>query len=236
MTDNETTRNIFSEDGRLLHAEFANKSVGEAGTIAGLICTDGVIILGINPTKSKTIEKLFKINDETHVIVSGIFSDALRLIKFARLESYNILHATGKLPKLSVLCDCIAMEKQKYTQMDGSRPFGVSFIYCGYEDGEYVLYSTEPSGTVNRWKGCSFGMDSDCINSGLRNVIGQEKFNLEDGIVKLLTVVEEAREWNDEIVERMEILLFTKNEAKILSSDDIRRVVKIVEDKKALKA
>lgn len=232
---NETTKNIFSEDGRLLHAEYANKNVGEAGTIAGLVCTDGVIILGINPSKSETIEKLFKVNDEVHVVVSGIFSDALRLIKFARLESYNILEETGRLPRLSVLCDCVAMEKQKYTQRASSRPFGVSIIYCGYEDGEYVIYSTEPSGTVNRWKACSFGVDSDCINTGLRNIVDEEKVNLDDGIAKLLTVIEEAREWSEEIADRMEILLYTKKEARIMKSNEIREIVKLVDENKKMK-
>lgn len=231
MPENHTTKNVFSEEGRLLHAEFANKNVSEAGTIAGMVCTDGVLIIGINQTKSKTIEKLFQINDEVHVAVSGIFSDALRLIKYARLKSYNLREQIGQDPKLSVLCDYIGKEKQRYTQIDNGRPFGVSFLCCGYEDGNYVLYSTEPSGTVGRWRAKCFGMDSDSVNSGLRNIITEgEKLDLNDGLIALLSLIKKAREFVDDISLKLEILLYSKNDCRMLDASEIKEFIKKVEE------
>lgn len=233
MAEKQTTSNIFSSEGRLLHAELAFKNVGQAGTIAGLVCTDGVVFICVNHTKSLTLEKIYKINDETYACVAGIFSDALRLIKYARLESANIYETTGSTPKISVLCDRIAQEKQKYTQIDSARPFGVAFLYSGYEDGNYVMYSTDPSGTVNRWNASSFGIDSDKINGELRNSFYEvEKSNTEQGIINLMKAIGRAREWSSDIAERMEVLIYSKQETKTLKVEEIKDLLQKVEEEK----
>lgn len=232
MSEQQTTRNTFTEDGRLLQAEFAIKNVSEAGTIAGMVCTDGVILLGINLTPSATIEKVYQINEKTYSVVSGIFSDALRLIKFARLECANARETTGLYPKVSILCDKISMEKQSYTQMAGARPFGVSFLFSGYENGEYVLYSTDPSGTVNRWRACCFGLDSDAINGGLRNDLPEAEYTVEEGILNLLRIMGKAKEWGNDTAERMEVLLFSEGGARMMKIDEIKNIIKLVEDER----
>lgn len=40
---------------------------------------------------------------------------------------------------------------QKYTQSNGRRPFGLSALLIGYDDGPH-LYQTDPSGTYHEWK------------------------------------------------------------------------------------
>lgn len=232
MNGQQISRNTFTDDGRLLQAEFAIKNVSEAGTIAGLVCTNGVILLGINPTKSTTVEKIYRINENTFSAVSGIFGDALRLIKFSRLESANIKETIGVCPKISVLCDSIAREKQKYTQMVKARPFGVSFLFSGYEDGEYVLYSTDPSGTINRWKACCFGMDSDSINGGLRNDLPDGEMSLETGLVNLLKIVGKAKEWSSDSAEKMEILLFSEHGPKMMDVEEIKAIIQSIEEER----
>lgn len=229
MSDQQTSSNTFTEDGRLLQAEYAIKSVSKAGTIVGLACKDGVILIGINPTESTSIEKIYKLNNTIHCVVSGIFSDALRLIKFARLASANIHEIIDQDPSISVLCDAIAEEKQKYTQKAGSRPFGVSFLYCGYEDDSYALYSTDPSGTVNRWKAWSFGCDEDAINSGLRNELPEAPMSLDDSVVALLRIIGKARENPPNVSKKMEVLLYKKDHAKILKAEEIEQILHKVE-------
>lgn len=49
----------------------------------------------------------------------------------------------------------IALLKQKYTQSNGRRPFGISAIIAGFDpDGSPRLFQTEPSGTFYEWKVC----------------------------------------------------------------------------------
>lgn len=233
MNGKQTHGNVFTEEGRLTQAEFAIKNVNEAGTIIGIVCTNGVILVGVNPQKSRSIEKIYKVSDRVHVAVSGVFSDALRLLKYARLESVKIKEELGKYPRLSVLCDNIAMEKQYYTQVAGARPFGVSFLYAGYENDEYVLYSTDPSGTVNKWKACSFGMDSDAINSCLRSEADNMECNLEDGLYKILKMYAKAKEWNSDLSERLEIHILGDKENRLLKLEEIKSLVSKIEAEKA---
>lgn len=229
MADKQSTGNTFNEEGRLLQAEFAIKSVSNAGTIIGLVCTNGVALVGINKVKSSSIEKIYQIHDKAYVAVSGIFSDALRLVKYSRIKSANIKEEIGKYPRLSVLCDLISSEKQNYTQMVGARPFGVSFLYSGYENDEYVLYSTDPSGTTNRWKACCFGMDSDLLNSSFRKELGENDCNLEEGIEKILKIYGKAKEWSNDLSERLEILAFKEEGAKLFKSEEVEELVSKVE-------
>ena len=52
------------------------------------------------------------------------------------------------------LCDL----KQGYTQHGGLRPFGVSFIYAGYDTQRgFQLYQSNPSGNYGGWKATSVG-------------------------------------------------------------------------------
>lgn len=46
--------------------------------------------------------------------------------------------------------------KQKYTQSNGRRPFGISCLVAGFDfDGVPHLYQTEPSGIYYEWKVCA---------------------------------------------------------------------------------
>ena len=52
--------------------------------------------------------------------------------------------------------------KQKYTQSNGRRPFGISCLLAGFDyDGVPHLYQTEPSGIYYEWKVHVF---SACFN------------------------------------------------------------------------
>lgn len=224
MVDQQVQTNAFSEEGRLLQAEYAIKGVKEAGTIIGLVCTNGVILLGINPTKASSLEKIYQINKNSFVAVSGIFSDALRLIKFARLESCTIKEKIGFIPKVSVLTELMSAEMQYYTQIVSARPFGVCLLYSGYEEDEYVLYSTDPSGTVNRWKAICYGSDDESINSLLRNEIKDTEISVDQGLHILFKIILKAREWNKNFYENIEVLVHNHEGPKILSVSELKEL------------
>ena len=43
--------------------------------------------------------------------------------------------------------------KQRYTQSNGRRPFGISCLLAGFDfDGTPHLFQTDPSGTYHEWK------------------------------------------------------------------------------------
>ena len=59
----------------------------------------------------------------------------------------------------------IAFKKQEYTQRAGVRPFGLSCIIAGFDEGgsEPKLFLTDPSGQVTRWKAGAIGKNSDKV-------------------------------------------------------------------------
>ncbi|KAM0679704.1 hypothetical protein GINT2_001960 [Glugoides intestinalis] len=234
MAEKQTTGNTFTEEGRLSQVEFAIKSVGEAGTTIGIACTNGVVLIGVNSVKSTSTEKIYKVNENTHVAVSGIFSDALRLLKYARVTSAEVEEEIGKCLKPSVLCELVSQVKQEFTQMASSRPYGVAFLYTGYENDEYVLFSTDPSGTINKWRACSFGMDAEAINSCLRNEIKENECTVDEGLNLLLKVYGKAKEWTPDLKERLEILKFTHEGSKMLEMEEISKLIEKIEAEKEL--
>jgi 20S proteasome subunit alpha 3 len=50
--------------------------------------------------------------------------------------------------------------KQAYTQYGGLRPFGVAFLFAGYDKIHgYQLYQSDPSGNYSGWKATVIGID-----------------------------------------------------------------------------
>ncbi|ORD94647.1 PSA3 [Enterospora canceri] len=223
--ENKVTSNTFTDEGRLLQTEYAIKNVSNAGTVMGLVCTDGVILFGLNSEKSSTKEKIYKLGDNTYCAVAGLFGDANRLVQFGRITSIDLESILGEEPKTQILCKQIGSKKQKYTHLTGTRPFGVSFLYAGYDDGEYVLYSTDPSGTVNRWNAWSIGSDEDAINKNMRNDY-KEMVSMEEGVKWLLAEFIKSRECSMSMAERVELLFYSKNKKQFLSTDRITEIFK----------
>lgn len=69
---------------------------------------------------------------------------------------------------------------QEFTQYNGARPFGVSFIFAQMDE-EPILYSIDPAGSINRWKGKSFGKKEDAINSALQGISNKDLI-MEEGL------------------------------------------------------
>ena len=85
-------------------------------------------------------------------------ADANILINYARQAAQQyLLTYNAEIPCEQLvrrLCDL----KQGYTQHGGLRPFGVSFIYAGYDSQRaFQLYQSNPSGNYGGWKATSVG-------------------------------------------------------------------------------
>lgn len=58
---------------------------------------------------------------------------------------------------------------RSYTQYGGLRPFGVSFLFAGYDPVyQFQLYATDPSGNYSGWKASCIGANSGTAQSLLR--------------------------------------------------------------------
>merc|ERR1712063_180763 len=70
----------------------------------------------------------------------------------------------------------IAGLKQRYTQSNGRRPFGISCLIAGFDyDGTPHLFQTDPSGTYHEWKANATGRNAKTVREFL-----EKNYSLED--------------------------------------------------------
>jgi len=171
--DSRTT--IFSPEGRLYQVEYALEAISHAGTALGILANDGIVLAAERKVTSKLLEqdtsaeKLYTLNDNMICAVAGMTADANILINYARqaaqkyLLTYNADIPCEQLVRR--LCDL----KQGYTQHGGLRPFGVSFIYAGWDpQRQFQLYQSNPSGNYGGWKATSVGANNASAQSLLK--------------------------------------------------------------------
>lgn len=66
--------------------------------------------------------------------------------------------------------------KQAYTQYGGLRPFGVAFLFAGYDEAHgFQLYQSDPSGNYSGWKATVIGANNQAGKSLLKADYGSYK-------------------------------------------------------------
>lgn len=133
--------------------------------------------------------------------VAGMVSDANILINFARQEAQKYLRVYNTDIPCEQLVRRLCDLKQGYTQHGGLRPFGVSFIYAGYdEQRQFQLYQSNPSGNYGGWKATSVGANNASAQSLLKQDYKEEmKLKEACGLaVKVLSKTMDAQKLSSE--------------------------------------
>lgn len=222
MISSDSKTNTFTDEGRILQVEFAIKNVSKAPTMIGYTCNDGIILLGMKNSPTTKKEKIYKISKNIYCAIAGIFSDAIQLVGYARVRSEGYReYYEDEIPVRSV-ANAVGVLKQGFTIGGGLRPFGVSLLYAGINDG-YELFSTDPSGAVIKWKGVCFGEMEDQINSALKDL--QENLSLEEATREILKILAKVKELGENKIELLEIMHFTKEKKRFLSHEEIKAML-----------
>jgi len=171
--DSRTT--IFSPEGRLYQVEYALEAISHAGTALGILAKDGIVLAAERKVTSKLLEqdtsaeKLYILNDNMICAVAGMNADANILINYARQAAQRYLLTYNEDIPCEQLVRRLCDLKQGYTQHGGLRPFGVSFIYAGYDPlRQFQLYQSNPSGNYGGWKATSVGANNASAQSLLK--------------------------------------------------------------------
>lgn len=105
----------------------------------------------------------------------------------------------------------IAKLKQRYTQSNGRRPFGISCLIGGFDmDGTPHLWQTEPSGICYEWKANATGRGAKSVKEFLEKNYDNEDLSQEDNAVKL--AVKALMEVVQGGKKNLEIAVMRKNE------------------------
>lgn len=188
---------MFSPKGRLYQVEYASKIV-EQGTLGlGMVYDNGVLLAADKHITSElvlpeSIEKLFKVDEHIGALSSGLVGDARRLIKIARQKAQeNIALYEEKIPVLTLARE-VSSIKQVFTQYAGIRPFGVSLIIAGVDDGGRRLFETEPSGALAEYKAVAIGSGKKKAMQIMEKKY-REKMSRDDAVLLALEIIKQAQ-------------------------------------------
>jgi len=171
--DSRTT--IFSPEGRLYQVEYAMEAIQHAGAAIGILSTQGIVLAAEKKLTSKLLEpsisseKMYKLDDHIACAVAGITADANILINYARNSSQKYTYSYQEPIPVEQLVQQVCDLKHGYTQYGGLRPFGVSFLYAGWDNHYgFQLYQSDPSGNYGGWKATAIGAHNQDAQSILR--------------------------------------------------------------------
>jgi 20S proteasome subunit alpha 3 len=118
---------------------------------------------------AKTSEKTYPLAQHAACNVAGLTADANILIDQARLRAGRYQYQYQEPIPMEQLVEYVCNYKQFYTQRGGLRPFGVAFLFAGYDEHHgFQLYQSDPSGNYSGWKATVIGSNNQAGKSILK--------------------------------------------------------------------
>ncbi|CAK8684823.1 proteasome subunit alpha type-7-like [Clavelina lepadiformis] len=232
---------VFSPDGHLFQVEYAQEAVKKGSTAVGVRGKD-IVVLGVEKKsvaklqEERTVRKICSFDDHVCMAFAGLTADARVLINRARMECQSHRLTVEDPVTVEYITRYIATVKQRYTQSNGKRPFGLSALIVGFDyDGTPHLYQTDPSGTYHAWKANAIGRSAKTVREFLEEkynseVAGSDEETIKLTIKALLEVVQSGSK-------SMEIAVMRRNQPlEMLDSDKIDAYVTEIEKQKAAEA
>lgn len=185
--------------------------------------------------KPKNSEKLYTIDDHIACAVAGLTADANVLVDYLRRVAASHRVQYGEAISMEDLIKRVCDLKQGYTQFGGQRPFGVSFLYAGYDaHNGFQLYRSDPSGNYGGWKATAIGANNQAASSLLKTEYAED---LElDALLELsVKVLTKTMDTTTPTADKMEftVIRSTPEGALVQETIEESRVQKILDDIKA---
>jgi len=229
---------VFSPDGHLFQVEYAQEAV-KKGSTAVVVRGANVVVLGVEKKavaklqEDRTVRKICQLDDHVLMAFAGLTADARVLIKQSRVECQSHKLTVEDPVTLEYITRYIASLKQRYTQSNGRRPFGISCLITGFDlqDKTPRLYQTDPSGTYHEWKANAIGRNAKTVreflekNYSVENV-ATEELTIKLAIKALLEVVQSGGK-------NLEVAVMREgSKLQMMQVSEIERIVKLVEKEK----
>ncbi|CAL5373946.1 unnamed protein product [Camellia sinensis] len=172
---------------------------------------------------STSTEKMYKIDDHVACAVAGIMSDANILINTAQVQAQRYTHAYQEPMPVEQLVQSLCDTKQGYTQFGGLLPFGVSFLFVGW-DKNYGFHPcmSDPSGNYGGWKATAIGVNSQAAQSMLKqdykdDITREEAVQL---VLKVLSKTMDNTSLTSDKLELIEVFLSSREVKYQVSSPE----------------
>ncbi|MFH0815977.1 MAG: archaeal proteasome endopeptidase complex subunit alpha [Methanobacteriota archaeon] len=221
---------VFSPDGRLFQVEYARVAVGRGTTTVGVKFKDGVVLMADKKVssrlvESKSIEKIFQIDEHIGCATSGLVADARVLVDFSRVVSQVNKVTYGEKIFVDTLVKRICDYKQNYTQYGGVRPFGTALLVGGVDEAGVHLFETDPSGALLSYKAGGIGSGRAAIMEVFES---QYKDDMTQDEAVKLGLVGLKKASDDKMEETSVEVCLIKGDEKFrrLDADEIKKYVK----------
>eukprot|EP00294_Goniomonas_avonlea_P006980 CAMPEP_0114542494 /NCGR_PEP_ID=MMETSP0114-20121206/1865_1 /TAXON_ID=31324 /ORGANISM="Goniomonas sp, Strain m" /LENGTH=247 /DNA_ID=CAMNT_0001726795 /DNA_START=11 /DNA_END=754 /DNA_ORIENTATION=- len=217
--DSRTT--IFSPEGRLYQVEYAMEAISHAGICVGILAADGIVLGAEKKITSKllemnTSEKMYKVDDHLATGVAGITADANILINYARLAAQQYQLTYHEPMPVEQLVQNVCDRKQGYTQFGGLRPFGVSFLWAGWDKHfGFQLFQSDPSGNYGGWKATAIGSNNQAAQSILKQEYKNE-ITLQEALKLSMKVLSKSMDSTTLSSEKLEFVTVSRPENKVV--------------------
>jgi len=226
---------VFSPDGHLFQVEYAQEAVKKGSTAVG-VRGENVVVLAVEKKsvaklqEERTVRKICLLDDHVVMAFAGLTADARILIDRARVECQSHKLTVEDAVTLEYITRYIAQLKQKYTQSNGRRPFGISALIAGFdEDGTPRLFQTDPSGVYHEWKANATGRSGKTVREYL------EKNYKADDMVKDEAVIKLAIKALLEVVQgkNLEVAVMRRGvKLEILGEEELTKYITTIEKEK----
>ncbi|KAF2224751.1 proteasome component Y7 [Elsinoe ampelina] len=227
----------FSPSGKLVQIEYALNAVNQGVTSLGIKATNGIVLATEKKSSTPLIDassssKISLITPNIGMVYSGMGPDYRVLVDKARKVSHTgYKRIYNEYPPTRILVQDVARVMQEATQSGGVRPYGVSLLVAGWDDGIEPegategltedekkarakgktggirkggpsLYQVDPSGSYFPWKATAIGKSATSAKTFLEKRY-TEGLELEDAVhIALLTLKETIEgEMNGDTVE-----------------------------------
>ncbi len=134
--------------------EYAIAAIQNAASAVGVLTAEGIVVATEKKASSKLLapskssDKTYRLSEHCFAAVAGLTSDANILINSARLQAAQYEYTYAEPMPVESLVQQLADYMHSYTQSGGLRPFGVAFLYAGWDRHYgYQLYESDPSGS-----------------------------------------------------------------------------------------
>ncbi|KAK4166159.1 nucleophile aminohydrolase [Cladorrhinum sp. PSN259] len=226
----------FSPSGKLVQIEYALNAVNQGVTALGIKATNGIVLATEKKSSSpladpSSLSKISLITPNIGMVYSGMGPDYRVLVDRARKVSHTgYKRIYNEYPPTRILVQDVARVMQEATQSGGVRPYGVSLLIAGWDEGILpeeeieakegeegkklsgktggilkggpMLYQVDPSGSYFPWKATAIGKSATTAKTFLEKRY-TEGLELEDAVhIALLTLKETIEgEMNGETIE-----------------------------------
>ncbi|NWH24193.1 PSA2 protein, partial [Grus americana] len=189
---------FFSPSGKLVQIEYALAAVAAGAPSVGIKAANGVVLATEKKQKSilydeRSVHKVEPITKHIGLVYSGMGPDYRVLVHRARKLAQQYYLVYHEPIPTAQLVQRIASVMQEYTQSGGVRPFGVSLLICGWNEGRPYLFQSDPSGAYFAWKATAMGKNYVNGKTFLEKRYNED-LELEDAIHTAILTLKESFE------------------------------------------